>query len=457
MNKYPKAPALIIAVFFICLCLFGIFGIHTEYGDIRTAISYAVKESSTGTGLGKEILVTFLCPEGTELSDDVIDEICDVIGKRIIEYGINDARVYYDSNMNVFAVELAYTGRSSYDPNIIYDYVGKVGNVEIRAGNEKDDDGHPAGVTAETVIVGRDDIKDVNFSIDDSSSTTRYICDITFSGDSKKAIQEYTEKIINAETSIEKYYSIWLDDTMLTSRAFTSVIKDSVVPAGTILTSSSDVIDDYIGLRLAIASGKLPFELTPAYVYNFSEPDHSTVFIGALIMLLTTAIAFVAIAVIRYGLSGIASAVGMIGFVGAVSVMLSGGLSSALGLYVTKYVLYALAAAVVSLSLMMLSVLGRLSQAMRKSTVFRAAKDIFAAAEKRGALALVTLAAATVLLRIIYALVPGMYAPYSVIVSFTMFFAAGYVFLLLGSACIIKAMTSSRKLAKEIFYGGRAA
>ena len=122
MNKYPRFLAVITAVIFIFALVIGITGIYSEYGDVRTAVSYSVKDSSVGTGLGNGILVTYLYPEGTELSDKDISQICGVLQKRLNAYGIQDANVYYDTNMSVFAVEAAYTSSTSYDPNILYSY-----------------------------------------------------------------------------------------------------------------------------------------------------------------------------------------------------------------------------------------------------------------------------------------------------------------------------------------------
>ena len=72
MNKYPRFLAVIAAVVFICTLVLGITGIYTQYGDVRTAISYSVKDSSVGTGLGTGILITYLCPNGTEPTQDEI-------------------------------------------------------------------------------------------------------------------------------------------------------------------------------------------------------------------------------------------------------------------------------------------------------------------------------------------------------------------------------------------------
>ena len=457
MNKYPRFLALAVAVFFALLMVFGIFGIHTEYGDIKTSIAYGVEESSTGTGLGGELMVTYLCPGGSEISDSDIRAISSILEKRLEAYGMRDSRVYFDEELKIFAVEASYTGRSTYNPNILYQYLGHIGKVEIRAGNEKDDDGHPAGITAEKVLASSEDMKKVTFSIDDSSSSTRYLCDITFSGDSKKTLREHTESVINSETSSDKYYSIWLDGEMVTSRAFNSVIKDGVVPSGTIVTSSgSDVLNDYIAIRMYSESGMLPFQLTGAYVYNLSEPDNGTLFTGALFILLAVAAAVSALCFIRYGFGGIGVAVGMVGFCGAICIILSGSLSTDFGMYVSKNVLYSLIASVAAVSLMIVSVLSRFSSELRRLTAFRAAKDVFSAAEKRGAFALIALAVVTIALRLLYGVFRFLYAPYEVMMAFTVFCAAGYVTVLLGTACVVKAFASAKQLTNEKLYGGFA-
>lgn len=458
MNKYPRFLSIIAAAVFISLCIVGITGIHTEYGDIRSTISSGVTESSTGTGWGDDIMLSFLCPDEKELNDDEVSEICRILEKRISAFGIRDAIVSYDKEMKLFTVEIAYSSRSSYDPNILYDYLGSVGDIQIRAGYEKDDDGHPAGITAETLIADGKDIKKITFSVDDSTSTTRYVCNITYGGETKEKIREYTEKIINAEDSTDKYYSIWIDDKLVTSRAFTEVIKNGVVNSGTIETSSdSTLLNDYTAMQMLAAADRLPFGLTAAYVYNLSDPDHSVRFTGAL-KLITAALAVAALYfLLRYRLAGIGIILGMVGYCGASSLILSGGMVADLGLYVTGNVIAALASATAAVIITMFFVMNAFSGAMKKSTPFRAAREVFASAEKNGALALVALLLVSVALNLISRFIPAAYSLYELTGVFTLFLAAGYVCVLLGSACFIKSMCSTKKLSNEKLYGGAAA
>ncbi|MBR4797807.1 MAG: hypothetical protein IKX27_06820 [Oscillospiraceae bacterium] len=456
MNRYPRFLAVIAAVVFICTLVLGITGIYTEYGDVRTAIAYSVKDSSVGTGLGSGILITFLCPEGTEPSSEEISSVCSIMEKRLQTYGIKDANVYYDTNMSVFAVEAAYTGRSGYDPNILYKYLGRIGRITVRAGNERDDDGKPSGTTAETVLGEGKDIKKVSFSVDESSSTTRYICDIKFGGDSKEKIKDHTEEVMQADTNTAKYYSVWMDDSYITGRTFTSVIKNGVVPGGSVVYTD-ELVDDYIGLRVIAGTGELPFELTGAYVYNLSDPDNAVRFNGALILLLVEAAVFAVIAIVRYRLAGLGAAIGMAGYLGAVCIILSGGLSADLGLYVTRTKLYVLAAVTAVFAFVMLSLLERFTQSLGSSTAYRAAKDVFSSAEKRGALLLAALIIVTIAADLLSYAVTGLLPMYEALLAVSLFAAAGFVCVILGSACIIKSMASTRKLNDEKLYGGASA
>ncbi len=456
MNKYPRFLAVITAVIFIFALVIGITGIYSEYGDVRTAVSYSVKDSSVGTGLGNGILVTYLCPEGTELSDKEISHICGVLQKRLNAYGIQDANVYYDTNMSVFAVEAAYTSRTSYDPNILYSYLGRIGRITVRPGNEKDDDGKPAGVTAESVIAEGKDIKSVSFSVDDSSTSTSYICDIKFGGESRESIRKHTEEVMKSDKTSDKYFSVWLDDTMITGRTFNTVIKNGVIPSGS-LVYSDEQIDGYIGLRIIAETGELPFQLTGAYVYNLSDPDNTVKFNGALAIILAEAAVFAAVAIIRNRLAGLGAAVGMAGYCGAACAILSGGLASDLGLYVTKTKLCVLAAVTAFFAFVMLSLLDRFNRSLGSSTPFRAARETFSAAEKRGAVLLAVLIAVTAVIDILSYTVSWLYPLYEVLLTASLFAAAGYVCMILGSACLIKSMASTRKLNDEKLYGGVSA
>lgn len=456
MNKYPRFLAVIAAVVFICTLVLGITGIYTQYGDVRTAISYSVKDSSVGTGLGTGILITYLCPNGTEPSQDEIASVCSTLEKRLRSYGIQDANVYYDDSMSVFAVEASYTARSGYDPNILYSYLGRVGRITVRAGNEKDDDGKPSGITAETVLAEGKDLKKVSFSIDDSGSTTSYVCDIKFGGESKETVKKHTEEVMQADTTTAKNYSVWLDDSFVTGRMFNSVITNGVVPCGSLIYSD-DQVDNYIGLRIIAGSDELPFELTGAYVYSLADPDNSVRFNGALIFLLVEAAVFAVIAVIRYRLAGLGAAVGMAGFCGAACILLSGGLSPDLGLYVTKVKLYVVAAIMALFAFVMLLLLDRISKSLGNSTPFRAARDAFSVAEKRGGLLLASLIIVTVAADLLSLTFSYLNPLYEVLLTASLLAVAGYVCFILGSACIIKSMASTRKLNDEKLYGGISA
>ena len=456
MNKYPRFLAVIAAVVFICTLVLGITGIYTQYGDVRTAISYSVKDSSVGTGLGTGILITYLCPDGIEPTQDEIASVCSTLEKRLRSYGIQDANVYYDNSMSVFAVEASYTARSGYDPNILYSYLGRVGRITVRAGNEKDDDGKPSGITAETVLAEGKDLKKVSFSIDDSGSTTSYVCDIKFGGESKETVKKHTEEVMQADTTTAKNYSVWLDDSFVTGRMFNSVITNGVVPCGSLIYSD-DQVDNYIGLRIIAGSDELPFELTGAYVYNLADPDNSVRFNGALIFLLVEAAVFAVIAVIRYRLAGLGAAVGMAGFCGAACILLSGGLSPDLGLYVTKVKLYVVAAIMALFAFVMLLLLDRISKSLGNSTPFRAARDAFSVAEKRGGLLLASLIIVTVAADLLSLTFSYLNPLYEVLLTASLLAVAGYVCFILGSACIIKSMASTRKLNDEKLYGGISA
>ena len=138
---------------------------------------------------------------------------------------------------------------------------------------------------------------------------------------------------MKSDKTSDKYFSVWLDDTMITGRTFNTVIKNGVIPSGS-LVYSDEQIDGYIGLRIIAETGELPFQLTGAYVYNLSDPDNTVKFNGALAIILAEAAVFAAVAIIRNRLAGLGAAVGMAGYCGAVCAILSGGLASDLGLYV---------------------------------------------------------------------------------------------------------------------------
>ena len=147
----------------------------------------------------------------------------------------------------------------------------------------------------------------------------------------------------------------------------------------------------------------------------------------------------------------------MAGYCGAACAILSGGLASDLGLYVTKTKLCVLAAVTAFFAFVMLSLLDRFSRSLGSSTPFRAAREAFSAAEKRGAVLLAVLIAVTAVIDILSYTVSWLYPLYEVLLTASLFSAAGYVCMILGSVCLIKSMASTRKLNDEKLYGGVSA
>ena len=105
----------------------------------------------------------------------------------------------------------------------------------------------------------------------------------------------------------------------------------------------------------------------------------------------------------------------------------------------------------------MLSLLDRFSRSLGSSTPFRAAREAFSAAEKRGAVLLAVLIAVTAVIDILSYTVSWLYPLYEVLLTASLFSAAGYVCMILGSVCLIKSMASTRKLNDEKLYGGVSA
>ena len=454
MRKYPKFLAVILAVMFIGVLLLAVFGIHTHYGDVNTTVFLSAEESNTGVGLSSEIIMTFLCPEGTELDDELCDKICGILEKRLRAYGINDSVIAYDKSRAVFSVKLSYNSRTSYDPNIIYGYLGSVGTIEIRAGNEKDDNGLPSGKTADTVIVDNTDLSSVSYSVEGSGSSVKYICDLKYKGNSKKLIQEYTENVVGSEDYNDKVYSIWLDNEMITSRSFSSVIKNGVISAGTSVSTSSSLSYDYTALKMLASAEKLPFELTSSGVFNLSDPDHHEIFTYSLLIVLIAVAVFGLVMIVRYRLAGFAVLLGLIGYLGVSGVVTSGGFDPNLGIYVSKNVFAAFLATTLSLLVLCVVILERIRRRLKEVSAYRAVSEAYGRSERRGAVALCVLLGLTCLAYLASLVIPGAIDLKQVMVAFAAYIVIGYVTTVLGGACVSKSFASTKSLTSEKMYGG---
>ena len=105
----------------------------------------------------------------------------------------------------------------------------------------------------------------------------------------------------------------------------------------------------------------------------------------------------------------------------------------------------------------MLLLLDRISKSLGNSTPFRATRDAFSVAEKRGGLLLASLIIVTVAADLLSLTFSYLNPLYEVLLTASLLAVAGYVCFILGSACIIKSMASTRKLNDEKLYGGISA
>lgn len=453
MKKYPRFLAVILIVLFIGSLILTSFGIHTRYGDVNTSVFLSSDETNTGVGLSSEIMMTYYCPENTELTDELCNEICGILEKRLQSYGIYDAVVACDRSKAVFSVKLSYNSRTTYDPNIVYGYLGNVGTIEIRAGNEKDENGLPSGKTAETVIVDNTDLRSVSYSEEGSGSSIKYTCDLKYKGNSKKLIQEYTELIADADAS-DRVYSIWLDNSMITSRTFSSVIKNGVIPAGTSIYSSSSLSTEYTALVMLASSDKLPFALTSSGVFNLSDPDNHSVFSSTLVITLVSIAVIGLLLTLKYKLAGFAVLLGLTGFLGASGIVTSGGFDPNLGIYVSRNVLVSFITAALLITVLCVVILERIRTGVKEVSSYKAVTEAFKKTEKKGAVALCILVVLTVLVYLFTLLLPTLHDLQEVMFALTMYMIIGYITVILGGACISKSLASTKPFNSERLYGG---
>ncbi len=454
MKKYPKFLAVIITLLFIGGMILTVFGIHQHYGDVDTTVFLSAKESNTGTGLSSEIMFTYNAPKGNEIDEDLGKEICSILKKRLQSLDINDAIVAYDELNSVFSVKLSYNARSSYDPNLVYGYLGEIGNIEVRAGNEKDENGLPSGETAKTVIADNDDLKKVTFSVEGSGSTTRLVCDLKYNGETRDTIKNYTQQVTDSEDKEDNIYSIWLDNEMVTSRMFSSVIKNGVIPAGTNVYTDDSQTSTYNALVMLASSEKLPFELTSDNIYNFSDPDNHTVFVNCLKVLVIAIAVLVLIFIFRYRLAGVANLIGWIGFFAISGIVVSGGFDSSLGIYVSKRVLACFLSVVTVFAVYSFVILERSRRLLRDSSSFKAVTSSYLKAEKDVGIVSGLLVVFAVIVYLLSRISAFFYEVKEVIVAFAVFTVIGYVALVLGGACVSKSLSSTQKLNNEKYYGG---
>ena len=453
MKNYPKFLMPVIAVLCILCLYFGIVGIQLHYGDVTTTVAPGIASASGGLGFetGAEIVLTYDGED--ELTDEDCKEVVSVLESRLFKYGISDYSVSYDLSAKAFLVELSYSSMSSYDMETVVENLGTIGKIEIRAGNETDDDGNPTGLS-ETVIATNEGLIDVETSQTTGAlNTILNNMTLTFTGDAKKAIREYSESVQDAEN---KLYSVWIDGEKVSYHSFSSVVKDGKIAAGDLTYAFGSSGTDYSPYLLSLAAGPLPFELTSSGIYNYSNAGDNECYVALMYTVVILVLAFAVDQIWRAKLIGAAELLAGIGYLGLMTIFTTGYFYSSFGFQVTAYAASGVLVGLISVIILGYCIMEEIKASLAVSTPFKAIDAGFKPHMRKWPVFVIAPYAVSFIARLIFKNSEQLHGLYELFHAFAVSEILGYLTIICLGCLFAKSFAAFKKLGSiEFLFGGK--
>ncbi|MCC8068886.1 MAG: protein translocase subunit SecF [Ruminococcus sp.] len=310
MNKKIKKP-----VFFIVFILIAIFscsvyfGFQTWFGDISTTYIKSISDIRLGIDIQGGVDVAFTPADGVDATDEQLDAVMETMKVRLTSLGINDSETYVDYNNDRVIVRFPWqSGETDFDPESAVEELGETAMLRFIEGTEYDE--------SLVILEGEDVVEAYAASIANETTGGRdYVVSLEFSEDGATKFADATEELY----SESGYISIWMDDTCVSSATVSAHITD-----GKAIIQGDFDYEEAKSLADKINSGALPFNLETASFKTISP----TLGTGALnAMVLSCAIAFIAIAIymiILYRLPGVVAVIALIGQLAGTLAVVSG-------------------------------------------------------------------------------------------------------------------------------------
>lgn len=302
MRKVGKPVFFIVAFLIVFLTVTSMTGISTRYGDVTRVWIKGADSIRWGIDIRGGVDVTFTPPEGVDATEDELSAAQAVIETRLINQNIADYEVYKDTAKDRIIVRFPWKAdETDFNPEEAIRELGETALLTFREGSERDENGLPAGVTKDTVILSGSMVVRAEPAVD--PQTNAPVVSLELNSEGTEAFAEATGRLAG-----KGYISIWMDDTMISAP-----LVNSRIPDGKAIITGSATIDEAKALADKINGGALPFKLETEN-YNSISP---TLGLGAKdAMILAAFIAFVIIAVfmvVVYRLNGVIAVIALAG------------------------------------------------------------------------------------------------------------------------------------------------
>ncbi len=315
MRHIKKPVFFIVAAFIAVFTYLTMFGISSQYGDIKTTYIKGTSDIRWGIDIRGGVDVTFSPPANYDATTSQMDSAKTVIEQRLVSLNITDNELYVDYSNDRIIVRFPWKSEEEdFNPEQAVKEIGATALLTFREGNEVDAAGLPTGVTKDTIILQGNDISKAAPVYNTESK--QYEVSLELSADGAKKFSDATARLAPTKGVI----SIWMDDVRISY----PTVQNHITEGKASISGSFNTGDDAKKLADKINSGALPFKLETSSL-NVINP---TLGMGARdAMVLSGIIAFICVAIfmiIYYKLPGIVAVIALVGHVSGSIAAISG-------------------------------------------------------------------------------------------------------------------------------------
>lgn len=321
MKRVAKPVFFIIFLLILLFSYTAIFGISTQYGDIKTTWIKGIGDIRWGIDIKGGVEATFKPAGDVDATDEELDSAKAIIETRMVSNNITDYELYADYTTDRIIVRYPWKeDEENFDPEEAIQEISATAQLTFRPGNsyattDIDADGNPVYKTptgdTEEILMDGSNVESAQAGIDTSSGTNNYIVSLRLKD--ADLFADITEQYQGQTVSI------WMDDIMLSAPTVNAVITD-----GNAMIEGDFTAEEASQLAMQINAGALPFELETASFGSISPTLGSSSLVA---MAYAGVIAFIIIAVfmlIMYRLPGFIAVIALLGQMGFSIAAISG-------------------------------------------------------------------------------------------------------------------------------------
>ncbi len=304
MRRVKRSMFFIVLIAIAVFTVLNITGIKVQRGDFLDTYIKSIDDIRWGIDIRGGVDVTFAPADGYDASDLELDRTQAKMEERLASLNITDSEVYVDYSNDRVIVRFPWKeGEADFNPEQAVQELGETAFLTFREGYELDEEtGERTGVTEENIILVGEDVKLAAPSFD--SNTDEYYVALELSDEGAQKFSDATEKLAEEQGSI----SIWMDNVVISN----ATVNEHIT-GGSVQITGNFTAEEATDLANKINSGALPFGLDTVGLNILSPTDGENARDS---MILSGAIAFIAIAVIMiilYRLPGFVAMIALFG------------------------------------------------------------------------------------------------------------------------------------------------